>query len=84
MAHLLNFDSVHGIWAQEANVSEQGLLLSGHAVSCSANEAMIVIGVNHTAFDANQHAIVTGASCTTSCLAASTLISRRWLSMALS
>lgn len=117
MAHLLNFDSVHGRWANAAKVSGQTLLVNEHSISTSANQAIeasdwsgcdvvieasgvfktvdalqaylqqgvervlvtapvkeegalnIVMGVNHAAYDASTHRIVTAASCTTNCLA---------------
>lgn len=117
MAHLLNFDSVHGTWSQEASVHGESLALNGGSISTSANHAIedtdwsacdivieasgvfksvaalqpyleqgvqrvlvtapvkedgainIVMGVNHSEFDAKHHTIVTAASCTTNCLA---------------
>ncbi|WP_421868318.1 ArsJ-associated glyceraldehyde-3-phosphate dehydrogenase [Motiliproteus sp.] len=37
MAHLLNFDSVHGTWRHEAGSDERGLLIEGQSVALSRN-----------------------------------------------
>lgn len=46
MAHLLTFDSVHGRWSHEAQLSEQAqqshhqFSVAGHAIQCSQNQAI--------------------------------------------
>ena len=117
LAHLLNFDSVHGIWQHQAQHAEGDIVINGKAIACSRNRNIvdtdwsdcdvvieasgvmkskallnayleqgvkrvvvtapvkeagilnIVMGVNEQEYDANQHRIVTAASCTTNCLA---------------
>mgnify|MGYP003647285770 FL=1 len=117
LAHLLNFDSVHGIWKHQAQHAEGDIVINGKAIACSRNRHIvdtdwsdcdvvieasgvmkskallnayleqgvkrvvvtapvkeagilnIVMGVNEQEYDANQHRIVTAASCTTNCLA---------------
>ena len=117
LAHLLNFDSVHGIWKHQAQHAEGDIVINGKAIACSRNRNIvdtdwsdcdvvieasgvmkskallnayleqgvkrvvvtapvkeagilnIVMGVNEQEYDANQHRIVTAASCTTNCLA---------------
>ena len=39
-AHLINFDSVHGRWMNEANSDKQGLLINGRHISYSQNTAI--------------------------------------------
>jgi glyceraldehyde 3-phosphate dehydrogenase len=115
-AYLLNYDSVHGRWADHANPDETSLRIGMHNISISHNTAIeqtdwsqcdivlecsgkvrtaeslapyfaqgvkqvivaapiqkdalnIVMGVNHERYRADQHQIVTNASCTTNCLA---------------
>ncbi len=121
LAHLINFDSVHGRWQFEANSDNNAMLVShpnGQKVlKVTANKAIsdtdwsecdlvveasgvmktkaklqayldqgvkrivvtapvkeegvlnIVMGVNQHLYEADKHAIVTAASCTTNCLA---------------
>lgn len=40
LAHLLNFDSVHGRWHYQAGHQGNSLLIDGHAVPCSQNTAI--------------------------------------------
>ncbi|MFC3149408.1 ArsJ-associated glyceraldehyde-3-phosphate dehydrogenase [Litoribrevibacter euphylliae] len=37
LAHLTNFDSVHGRWTYQAQATEQGLEINGQTISCSRN-----------------------------------------------
>ncbi|MFH7563993.1 ArsJ-associated glyceraldehyde-3-phosphate dehydrogenase [Oceanimonas smirnovii] len=117
LAHLLNFDSVHGRWRHEARADGDSMVIDGQAIAVTRNKAIadtdwsgcdlvveasgkmkskavlqayldqgvkrvvvtapvkeegvlnVVMGVNDHLFDAEQHAIVTAASCTTNCLA---------------
>ncbi|AWB58380.1 MULTISPECIES: ArsJ-associated glyceraldehyde-3-phosphate dehydrogenase [unclassified Colwellia] len=117
LAHLLNFDSVHGIWQHQAHGVDQSIVINDHVIACSQNKNIsdtdwsdcdvvieasgvmktkallqayleqgvkrvvvtapvkeegilnIVMGVNDDQYDANNHQIVTAASCTTNCLA---------------
>ncbi|UUO22574.1 ArsJ-associated glyceraldehyde-3-phosphate dehydrogenase [Colwellia sp. M166] len=117
LAHLLNFDSVHGIWQHQAEHVDDTIIINNKAIACSRNRNIvdtdwsdcdvvieasgvmkskallnayleqgvkrvvvtapvkedgilnIVMGVNEQEYDANQHRIVTAASCTTNCLA---------------
>jgi glyceraldehyde 3-phosphate dehydrogenase len=117
LAHLLNFDSVHGIWRHEAQHLDENIVINGNSVSCTGNKNIadtdwsgcdvvieasgvmktkallqayldqgvkrvvvaapvkedgilnIVMGVNDDQYQADIHAIVTAASCTTNCLA---------------
>ncbi|MAG68304.1 MAG: type I glyceraldehyde-3-phosphate dehydrogenase [Pseudomonadales bacterium] len=39
-AHLLNFDSVHGRWQQEASSDSEHLIISGKAIAVTANRAL--------------------------------------------
>lgn len=115
-AYLLNYDSVHGRWADRATADGSNLRIGMHNISISHNTAIeqtdwsqcdivlecsgkfrtaenlapyfaqgvkqvivaapikkdalnIVMGVNHERYRADQHQIVTNASCTTNCLA---------------
>lgn len=38
LAHLLNFDSVHGRWQHEATCSAQAMIIQGHSIPCSRNK----------------------------------------------
>ncbi|VAW61670.1 NAD-dependent glyceraldehyde-3-phosphate dehydrogenase for arsenate detoxification [hydrothermal vent metagenome] len=118
MAHLLEFDSVHGRWGREPGYDEANILLDNKKISYSSEEnpaqvdwgsmgidlliectgqfktqaalqcyfdqsvkkvlvsapvpdpaINIVYGVNHHEYNADQHNIITAASCTTNCLA---------------
>ncbi|EPJ49262.1 MAG: NAD-dependent glyceraldehyde-3-phosphate dehydrogenase [Osedax symbiont Rs2] len=117
LAHLLNFDSVHGRWQYQAEHNDNSIIIDGQKIRCSQNQqiaatdwsdcdllieatgvhksvqslqpyfdqgvkkvlvtapikdatvANIVMGVNQHTYDAQQHNIVTAASCTTNCLA---------------
>jgi len=40
LAHLVNFDSVHGRWSREAVATEQGLVVDGQLTSISRNKAI--------------------------------------------
>ncbi len=42
LAHLLNYDSVHGIWSQKAEVpdGEEQIMIAGKAITVSANKAI--------------------------------------------
>ena len=40
LAHLLNFDSVHGRWHYQAGHQGNSLLIDGHSVPCSQNTAI--------------------------------------------
>ncbi|MBC8209496.1 MAG: ArsJ-associated glyceraldehyde-3-phosphate dehydrogenase [Gammaproteobacteria bacterium] len=115
-AHLLKFDSAHGIWSGEADADQHGMRLDGRSLAYSSHAAIqdcdwsdcdivieatgrhhkkpellqeyfrqgvkkvivaaptqgaldIVYGVNHHNYRADQHDLVTAASCTTNCLA---------------
>ena len=39
-AHLLNFDSVHGRWHREAQADSTGLMVEGHRITFSDNDAI--------------------------------------------
>jgi len=117
LAHLLNFDSVHGRWQFQAEHQQNTISIDNKEILCSQNQqiaatdwsgcdlvidatgvhksaqslepyfkqgvkrvlvtapikdsavANIVMGVNQQVFDAQQHNIVTAASCTTNCIA---------------
>jgi glyceraldehyde 3-phosphate dehydrogenase len=117
LAHLLNFDSIHGIWQHQAQAQGSNIVIGNSTMTTSANKAIsetdwsgcdlvieasgvmkskaklqayleqgvkkvvvtapvkedgvlnIVMGVNEHLYDAEQHSIVTAASCTTNCLA---------------
>ncbi|WP_417760551.1 ArsJ-associated glyceraldehyde-3-phosphate dehydrogenase [Shewanella sp.] len=117
LAHLLEFDSVHGRWPRAISGRADSLTVDNHTIKVTANSAIsdtdwsgcdivieasgkmrqtallqqyltqgvqrvvvtapvkeagvlnIVMGVNHQAYDASEHRIVTAASCTTNCLA---------------
>lgn len=117
LAHLLNYDSVHGKWHHNATSQDDAIYIGQHRISCSQNSAIgethwshcdlvieatgvmrstallnayleqgvkrvlvsapikepsvlnVVMGVNHTLFNAATHRIITAASCTTNCLA---------------
>ena len=117
MAHLINFDSIHGIWEQQASFDSEHIVINDRRIAYTRNTeidqtnwsncdlvieasgkfktkqtlanylqqgvkkvvvtapvkedgvANIVMGVNHSIYDADQHDIVTAASCTTNCLA---------------
>lgn len=40
LAHLLNYDSVHGTWQYEALHSESNLIINGYPINCSANKSI--------------------------------------------
>jgi glyceraldehyde 3-phosphate dehydrogenase len=40
LAHLLNFDSVHGRWSREARVESGAMLVGGRTISVSANKTI--------------------------------------------
>ena len=40
LAHLLNFDSVHGRWRHEASSNEHGLVINGHSIPCTQHTAI--------------------------------------------
>lgn len=40
LAHLLNYDSVHGTWQQEALPNDKSLLINGHLIPCTKNKAI--------------------------------------------
>ncbi|MBR9865782.1 MAG: ArsJ-associated glyceraldehyde-3-phosphate dehydrogenase [Oceanospirillales bacterium] len=40
LAHLLNFDSVHGIWKHEARAEGSQMLIGTHALRCTQNRAL--------------------------------------------
>ncbi len=40
LAHLLNFDSVHGRWQHEAGVSEEAMTVNGHSIAVSHNKTI--------------------------------------------
>lgn len=117
LAHLLNFDSVHGIWQHSAHAEDSDIVIDEHRIACTANRTIndtdwsgcdvvieasgvmkskallqayldqgvkrvvvtapvkeegilnIVMGVNDNLYNADEHSIVTAASCTTNCLA---------------
>jgi glyceraldehyde 3-phosphate dehydrogenase len=117
LAHLMNFDSVHGRWSHDVDFSDDTMVINGHTISVTQNKTIeatdwsncdlvieasgvmktkvklkayfeqgvkqvvvtapvkedgvlnVVYGVNHHLFDAENHNIVTAASCTTNCLA---------------
>ncbi len=117
-AHLLKYDSVHGVWDADVAIKEDSFLVNGKVVKVYAEkdptqipwgelgvdvviestgvftdankakahleagakkviisapakneDATIVMGVNEGVYDAENHKIVSNASCTTNCLA---------------
>ena len=40
LAHLLNFDSVHGRWQHEAQTLNNHISINGHAIQCTQNQAI--------------------------------------------
>jgi glyceraldehyde 3-phosphate dehydrogenase len=117
LAHLLNFDSVHGRWQHEAHSEHNMIRVGTQHIHCTQNQHIadtdwskcdivieasgifksktalqpyldqgvprivvtapvkedgvlnVVMGVNHHDYQAQQHRIITAASCTTNCLA---------------
>ncbi len=117
LAHLLNFDSIHGQWQHNASATDSGMDIDGKQVAISHNTTIedtdwrncdivieasgkfkskatlapylaqgvkrvvvsapvkedgvldVVMGVNDHLYEPNQHQIISGASCTTNCLA---------------
>jgi glyceraldehyde 3-phosphate dehydrogenase len=118
LAHLLEFDSTHGIFAEKVTTDSKNIIINGHPikihsepdpaklpwgdlkvdvvlestgrfrkrkdtskhiqsgakkviVSAPADDPdwTVVMGVNHTDYDAQNHNIISNASCTTNCLA---------------
>lgn len=119
MAHLTEFDSVHGRWSQDISADESSITINGQRIGFTRHKTIdqldwqqigvdlviestgkwrsyeqisahltqgaprvvvaapvkhpdvlnVVMGVNQHRFDAEQHKIVTAASCTTNCLA---------------
>ena len=117
LAHLLNFDSVHGTWQHRAEGTDGQIIIEGKSIAVTGNRAIgdtdwsdcelvieasgqmktkallqgyldqgvkrvvvtapvkedgvlnVVMGVNDHLYNADQHPIVTAASCTTNCLA---------------
>ena len=117
LAHLLNFDSVHGRWSKEAVADDQQIHVADQIIKVTSHQSIVdtdwrhcdlvieasgqfkskaalqpyldqgvkrvvvtapvkqegildcVMGVNDHLYDANQHSIVTAASCTTNCIA---------------
>ena len=41
LAHLLNFDSVHGIWQHQAQHAEGDIVINGKAIACSRNRNIV-------------------------------------------
>lgn len=39
-AHLLNFDSVHGLWSHEASADDNDIVINGHRISLSHQKAI--------------------------------------------
>lgn len=117
LTHLLNYDSVHGIWGHQAQNYDDFISINNQKITVTNNSKIeetdwskcdvvvdasgvmkskaklqpylaqgvkrilvtapvkedgvlnVVMGVNHHLFEADQHPIVTAASCTTNCLA---------------
>jgi len=118
LAHLLKYDSVHGIFPGKVEYNENELIINGKAIKILAiknpeelpwkkekvdivlestglftarakaelhlkagakkviisapatdEDITVVMGVNHTLYDAKKHNIISNASCTTNCLA---------------
>ncbi len=118
LAHLLKYDSVHGIFPGKVEVRGNDLVVNGKSIKITAirnpeelpwkkekidivlestglftarekaelhlkagakkviisapatgEDITVVMGVNHTAYDAKKHRIISNASCTTNCLA---------------
>ena len=40
LAHLLNFDSVHGIWQHQADARDEKIIVDGNIIACSHNRAI--------------------------------------------
>lgn len=40
LAHLLNFDSVHGRWAHEAKADAHGMTINGRHIACTKNKSI--------------------------------------------
>ncbi|MEM9622920.1 MAG: ArsJ-associated glyceraldehyde-3-phosphate dehydrogenase [Pseudomonadota bacterium] len=115
-AHLLQYDSQHGVWGDAVSGQDNQLQINGHTLTYSRNEAIVdtswpdidivlectgqhramhklqsyldrgvkkvivsapvkdgalnlVVGVNDTLYQPEQHHIITAASCTTNCIA---------------
>src|SRR5467141_2261542 len=72
LAHLLKYDSVHGILDAEVTHKGEAIFVNGREVRvCSAKDPdiTIVLGVNEQKYDPARHELVSNASCTTNCLA---------------
>ena len=118
LAHLLKYDSVHGIFPGKVEYNENELIIDGKAIKilkirnpeelpwkkekvdivlestglftardkaelhikagakkviisapATGEDLTVVMGVNHTLYDAKKHNIISNASCTTNCLA---------------
>lgn len=40
LAHLVNFDSVHGRWSHDASAHESTMLINDHSIKCSQNQSI--------------------------------------------
>ncbi|MBA4496460.1 glyceraldehyde-3-phosphate dehydrogenase [Paenactinomyces guangxiensis] len=118
LAHLIKYDTIHGMYHHEVTASGEGLIVNGHLTKLVSNrdpwelpwkelgidvvveatgkfcdregaskhlqagakkvvitapgkneDITIVMGVNESDYDAEQHHIISNASCTTNCLA---------------
>ncbi|SFI81508.1 glyceraldehyde-3-phosphate dehydrogenase [Thermoflavimicrobium dichotomicum] len=118
LAHLIKYDTIHGIFNEEVKAVEDGIIVNGHFVKLVSNrdpkqlpwkeldidivveatgkfrdregaglhlkagakkvvitapgkdeDATIVMGVNEDIYNAEEHHIISNASCTTNCLA---------------
>lgn len=118
LAHLIKYDTIHGMFNEEVAATEDGIIVNGHFVKLVSNrnprelpwqelnidvvveatgkfrdragaslhlqagakkvvitapgkdeDVTIVMGVNESVYDPDQHHIISNASCTTNCLA---------------
>ncbi|SEM97666.1 glyceraldehyde-3-phosphate dehydrogenase [Lihuaxuella thermophila] len=118
LAHLVKYDTIHGMFHHEVSATEEGIAVNGHVVKLVSNrdpralpwreldidivveatgkfcdregaskhleagakkvvitapgkneDITIVMGVNESGYDPEQHHIISNASCTTNCLA---------------
>ena len=50
LAHLLNFDSVHGRWSREATADGDALVIDGQRIPVTRNKALAELGITGYGF----------------------------------